>query len=74
MSSEFVDMAVEYLWHTDGAVLVSDGARIEAWFPLEYVRFNDQDGTTPGVFDGLSRNQSINLEAQEWIAINKGLI
>lgn len=76
MSSQFVKIKIEYIWHTDGALLVDDNRPMgdSTWIPRKFIRYEGRGGCTADLFDGLERNATIEIEVEEWIAKRKGLI
>ena len=72
MGNDYEEFAVEYRHHTDGAVLVNDGGK-ERWLTRSAIRYNDQNGSEPGLFDELKPGTHIVLEVQGWLAEKSGL-
>lgn len=65
--SDLVDLSVEYLHHTDKAVLVKEGKN-EVWLPLS------QCETEPSDLDSLERGDEVEVTCPEWLAKDKGLL
>lgn len=72
MNNTYHDIVVDYVHHTDSAVLVKDGNR-EIWLTRNAVRFEDQHGSTPGLFDDVNKGDNIRLEVMAWLLETSGL-
>ena len=64
--SGFVELSVDYLHHTSGAVLVDDGGE-ECWIPLSQIQ-DEHD------FDTYDRHTPIAIMVSEWFAEEEGLV
>lgn len=64
--SNLVDLSVEFLHHTDAAVLVSGGDK-EVWLPKSKCEIEVD-------LDSLKRGDAIEVTCEDWLAKEKGLI
>lgn len=63
MSQELIELSLDLVKKSDGALLVSDGDN-EAWLPKSLIEYDEEP----------ERGRSIDIELPEWLAIEKGLI
>ena len=64
---DYVELSVEYLHHTEKAVLVKDGDN-EIWIPKSLISDDAPD------FDDLERHEAVEIPVAEWFAEEEGLI
>ena len=64
--NSYQSIVIDFIASTDAAILVSDGDR-QVWLPRNGIQFDDQHGTTPGLFDDLNEGENILLDVQQWL-------
>ena len=68
MSNELVQVSVDFVCRTDAAILIDPCNRERnIWFPLSLVEFEED-------LNELKVGDSFELQVQEWIALENGLI
>jgi len=72
MKNDYQSIVIDFIASTSSAILVSDGDR-KIWLTRNAIKFNDQHGTTPGLFDDLQEGENILLEVMGWLLENTGL-
>jgi hypothetical protein len=72
-----VEVSVDFITHTDMAVLVTDGGERDAvWLPKSLISDVDYTDTRPDAedWDDLVRGDTITVTIPEWLALDRGLI
>ena len=72
MNNTYHDIVVDYVTHTDYSVVVKVGGK-EVLLTRNAIRFADQDGTTPGLFDDLTPGENYLFEVMAWLLETSGL-
>lgn len=65
-----IDIACEYIRHTEKAIQVFDGTT-EEWVPFSQIIIRDDSGRPPKSF---MPNMSLTLNMPEWLAKEKGFV